>query len=356
MNARPAVPADIRTNAVHDDAAPRRTTMSQVAALAGVSVQTVSNVLNTPAIVRPETAAKVRDVIRELDYRPNHAARQLRTQRSGLIGVRVESGSTDGVFDRFLHALTESAADRDYRVLLYTARDDDQELVSYDDLMQRWDLDGFVLSHTHEGDRRAAHLIERGIPCVSFGRDWDGVGTHPWVDVDGAVGTRKATEHLLAQGHRRVAFLGWPEDSRVGNDRLAGHRAAMRAAGLPDLPVGHCRNAVDDARLAAHDLLQRTDATALVCVSDLVALGALAAVQLRQATPGTSAVEVVGFDDTALAEGAGISSVAQPLAAAAEQCLRLLMDHIDGTAPTGPPARLLLEPDLVIRPRLVPPS
>ncbi len=352
MNARSAVPTDPGA----DDAASRRPTMSQVAALAGVSVQTVSNVLNTPGIVRPETAAKVRDVIRELDYRPNHAARQLRTKRSGLIGVRVESGSTDGVFDRFLHALTACAADRDYRVLLYTARDDDQELASYDDLMQRWDLDGFVLSHTHEGDRRAAHLMERGIPCVSFGRDWDGAGTHPWVDVDGAQGTRKATGHLLAQGHRRIAFLGWPTDSRVGNDRLAGYRAAMQAAGLPDLPVGHCRNAVDDARLAAHDLLRRTDATALVCVSDLVALGALAAVQLRQATPGAPAVEVVGFDDTALAEGAGISSVAQPLTAAAEQSLRLLMDRIDRPTTVDPPTRLLLAPDLVVRTRRTPPS
>lgn len=351
MNARVAPPDDPASAA----GAPRRTTMSQVAALAGVSVQTVSNVLNSPGVVRPETAARVRDVIRELDYRPNHAARQLRTQRSGLIGVRVESGSTDGVFDRFLHALTVCAADRDYRVLLYTARDDAEELASYDDLMQRWDLDGFVLSHTHENDRRAAHLVERGIPCVSFGRAWDDSGTQPWVDVDGAVGTRKATEYLLGQGHRRIAFLGWPEDSRVGNDRLAGHREAMRAAGLPALPVGRCRNAVDDARLAAAELLRRTDATALVCVSDLVALGALAAVQLHQVTPGAPAVEVIGFDDTALAEGAGISSVAQPLTSAARECLRLLMDRIDNPG-FAAPARLLLEPDLVVRPRRTHPS
>lgn len=349
MNARAAVP----TRSDGDDLSPRRTTMSQVAALAGVSVQTVSNVLNTPEIVRPETAARVREVIRELDYRPNHAARQLRTQRSGLIGVRVESGSTDGVFDRFLHALTAAAADRDYRVLLYTARDDEQEIASYDDLMQRWDLDGFVLSHTHEDDRRAAHLIGRGIPCVSFGRAWDAPGVQPWVDVDGAVGTRKATEYLLGQGHRRIAYLGWPAGSRVGDDRLAGYRSAMRLAGADELPIGRCRNAVDDARLAAGDLLRRTDATALVCVSDLVAIGALAAVQLRQAAPSTpdAAVEVVGFDDTALAEGAGISSVAQPLASAAEHCLRLLMERVDHPGATDPPDRLLLEPDLVIRPR-----
>ncbi len=347
MNARAADPVEPASAA-----APRRATMSQVAARAGVSVQTVSNVLNAPDVVRPETAARVREVIRELDYRPNHAARQLRSKRSGLIGVRVESGSTDGVFDRFLHALTVCAADVDYRVLLYTARDDAEELASYDDLMQRWDLDGFVLSHTHEDDRRAAHLVERGIPCVSFGRDWDGPGVQPWVDVDGAVGTRKATEHLIGQGHTRIAFLGWPADSRVGNDRLAGYRAGMRAAGLPDLAVGHCRNAVDDARLAAHDVLNRTDATALVCVSDLVALGALAAVQLRQATPATAGpVDVIGFDDTALAEGAGISSVAQPLAAAAAECLRLLMDRIDRPGAADEPRRLLLEPDLVIRPR-----
>ena len=328
----------------------RSVTMTQVAAQAGVSVQTVSNVLNAPEIVRPETAARVREVIEELAYRPNRAARQLRTKQSGLIGVRVESASSDGVFDRFLHAVTNAAADRGYRVLLYTAGDDDAEMRSYDDLLDRWNLDGFVLSHTHETDSRAAQLQARGVPCVSFGRPWEHDAAQPWVDVDGSAGTRKATEHLIAQGHSTIGFLGWPTHSRVGNDRHAGYLRAMAGAGLEPPAPGRCVNTVADARSAAQKLLTRTAATALVCVSDFVAIGALAASQ-HMAVVGRplAPVEIIGFDNTDLAAGAGISSVAQPLVAVAEHCLRLLAARIEHPVGSGPVEQLLLVPDLVVR-------
>jgi DNA-binding LacI/PurR family transcriptional regulator len=334
---------------------PDRATLGSVAALAGVSRQTVSNVLNSPALVRADTAARVKQAIDELGYQPHRAAQQLRTRRSRLLGLRVERVPGAGVFDRFLHAVTDAATARDYRILLFTAADDDEEIAQYGDLVGRWALDGFVLTSTHAGDRRTAHLAEIGVPCVTFGRPWDGSDHHSWVDVDGAAGTRQATRHLIDRGHRRIGFLGWPAGSSVGDDRCHGWADALAAAGLPGSRPGRCPNDITEGRRAAAAVLDRTAPTALVCVSDALALGALAELTARGLRPGVD-VAVVGFDDTDIAQVVGLSSVAQPLAEVAEACARVLLDRIGGDR--GPTVRrridradgqVLLVPHLVVR-------
>ena len=109
--------------------------------------------------------------------------------------------------------------------MLFTATDDDDEITQYSDLVGRWALDGFLLTSTHPGDSRTAHLSRTGTPCVTFGRPWDGTDHHPWVDVDGAAGTHMATEHLIDRGHRDIGFLGWPAGSAAGTtDAAAGAR------------------------------------------------------------------------------------------------------------------------------------
>lgn len=325
-----------------------RATLSSVAARAGVSTQTVSNVLNAPHLVRSDTAARVQAAVRDLGYRPHRAARQLRTRRSQVLALRVEASPGDGVFDRFLHALTDAATARDYRIMLYTAQGDDAEIAAYSELADRWDVDGFVLTSTHPGDQRTSHLAERGIPCVTFGRPWDGSGHHPWVDVDGAAGTRAATEHLLAAGHRRIGFLGWPAGPGVGDDRQAGWESAMTTASLPADRLARSGNDITQGRAAASELLSDPAITALVCVSDVLALAAMAEITARGRRVGQD-VAVVGFDDTDLAQVAGLSSVNQPLAAVAADCIRLITTILDSPTADLPPERVLLTPSLVVR-------
>ena len=211
-----------------------RPTMAEVAKAASVSLQTVSNVINAPHLVRAETRERVEAVIAATGYRPLKAAQTLRTQRSHLIAVIIpEPGQWKGeLHNAFLHALTRRAQKSGYRVLLFTAVDDDEEIRAYDQLLGDYTLDGFVITGTHSADRRTSWLRRKRVPFVTFGRPWGTAGPHPWVDVDGAHGERTATEHLIAAGHRRVAFLGWPEDSDVGEDRKAGWERACRAAGL----------------------------------------------------------------------------------------------------------------------------
>jgi DNA-binding LacI/PurR family transcriptional regulator len=321
-----------------------KVTIATVARRANVSRQTVSNVLNTPQLVRSDTRDRVRAAIAELGYRANLAARQMRTGRSRLIAVRIDparDGIDSPVLDRFLHGLTEAAVPAGYRIMLYSAADDAAEIATYEDLLASYALDAFVLTHTHHGDSRTAWLAEAAVPFTTFGRPWGALDQHPWVDVDGAAGTAAATRHLLSAGHERIAFLGWPNGSGVGDDRCAGWARAMRGAGQD--PTGLDRHTVDGPaqgeRLARELLRTKRPPTAFVCASDRLALGA------RRAAD----VATIGFDDSPMAQAVGLSSVRQPLAEAAAECVRLLSAQLDSGPVDEPRRRVLLEPQLVVR-------
>jgi DNA-binding LacI/PurR family transcriptional regulator len=324
-----------------------KVTIATVARRANVSRQTVSNVLNTPEIVRAETRRKVHAAIDELGYRTNLAARQMRTGRSRLLAVRIDRvrGDVEGVvLDRFLHGLAEAAGATGYRVVLFTSEGDDGEIETYQELLASYTLDAFVLTHTHHGDARTAWLREHGVAFITFGRPWGAPDSHSWVDVDGAAGTTMATRHLIGAGHRRVGFLGWPAGSGVGDDRLDGWARAMAEAGLATAGLERrSTNGFGEGRAAALDLLAAPrPPTALVCASDLLALGARAA----------GDVAVIGFDDTAMAQATGLSSVRQPIDEVAAACVRILADDLDhrrSAQSAARPRQRLLAPELVIR-------
>ena len=331
-----------------------RPSLETVAERAGVSRQTVSNVLNSPEVVRPETIAKVRAAIEEIGYRPHRAARTLRTRRSHLIAARMHppvDGINGALLDSFLHALTSRAEQRDYRVLLYTAEDDAHEIAAYDELLGDFNLDAFVLADTHRNDPRTTWLAEHGAPFVTFGRPWGAEANHGWVDVDGAAGVYDATRHLIRRGHRRIGFIGWPEGSGVGDDRRSGYLAACTEENLDT--NGLTRAVIDslaNGRAAGSDLLNlAAPPTALVCVSDSLALGVWTEITARGLTPGTD-VAVIGFDDTPTASVIGMSSVAQPVGDIADASLDLLTQALDGTRDGNAAAKhLLLPPSLVVR-------
>ncbi|MGZ8735459.1 MAG: LacI family DNA-binding transcriptional regulator [Acidimicrobiia bacterium] len=158
---------------------------------AGVSRQTVSNALNNPDLLRPETLERVQSVIERLGYSPNRAARQLRSGSSHLIGLRFEraqEGTTNALMDRFLHSLVETASRTGHHVLLFSG-DPDDPLDGYDDLLRSTAVDAFVVTDTYAGTPQSAFLQDRGAPFVAFGRPWDEpVADHAWTDVDGAHG------------------------------------------------------------------------------------------------------------------------------------------------------------------------
>ena len=333
-------------------------TVEDVARAAGVSRQTVSNVLNSPQIVRESTRERVEKAIGDLNYRPHASARRLRTRKSGTIGVRMDrvlDGVSGSLLDRFLHAVTEQADARGMRILLYTAASPEEEIERIGKLRDGADVDAFVLTSTFYGDQRTAWLIEQGVPFVTFGRPWglddQGDPQHLWVDVDGAAGVAQATAHLADEGCSRIAFFGWPDGSATGDDRRSGWERVMaeRFAGAP-LLVAEAEDDVQRARSAAIAFLEaHPEVDGLVCVSDSLALGAsMAAVAV-----GRPGLAIVGFDNTPVAGAVGLSSVEQDLGAVAAGALELLLGEQGDDVvhrPLAPgEAHRLITPHLVVR-------
>jgi DNA-binding LacI/PurR family transcriptional regulator len=329
-------------------------TLATVAEAAGVSRQTVSNALNSPELLRPDTLERVQRAIAQLGYSPNRAARNLRTRTSQLVGLRLEpvpEGIVSGLMDRFLHSLVESCKESGLHVLLFTAEDVNDPMDGYDELLRSAAVDAFVVTDTYRGNPQAAWLDERQVPFVSFGRPWEEpTATHPWVDVDGRAGAALAVDHLVDRGHQRIAWVGWQKDSFIGEDRRSGWLERMQERDLSTSRLGaRGEDTMESGRRAAHALLDAEDPTAFVCVSDTVAMGVLQAIGERGRRPGPDDVAVVGFDDSLAAQVVppGLTSVRQPLEEVGVQIIRLLRDRLHHGTPPEP--GVVLAPTLVVR-------
>ncbi|TFD72873.1 LacI family DNA-binding transcriptional regulator [Cryobacterium gelidum] len=331
-------------------------TVTDVALAAGVSRQTVSNVMNSPGIVRADTRERVEAAIAQLGYRPHASARRLRTRRSSTIGIRLDpmiDGISGSVLDRFLHALTEQADKQGLRVLLFTATSPEDEIIQLQRLNDGADVDGFVLTSTFAGDPRTKWLIENKIAFVTFGRPWgtDDVSDpqHLWVDVDGWAGLHEATRAAQNAGARRIGYIGWPSSADTGDDRRRGWHDAMHERGdvteadLTKLEVVTV-DGVAEGTAAMQDLRRRAGPLdAVLCASDSLALGAMIANPER--------VPVTGYDNTPVAAAIGLSSVDQSVGEVAAGVLDLLTGEFGGQIHGAPES---LQPRYqMIRPRLV---
>ncbi len=326
-------------------------TLGDVARHVGLSAQSVSNALNSPERVAPATRERILDAVQRLGYRPNRSAQALRNRRSRLIGVKVEASRGDRaalLLDQFLHSLAESARGAGSHLILCQADTEAEELAAYRELLDTTAVDAIVLASTHADDRRVAALREWQVPFATFGRSWDGDQELCWVDVDGRAGIRAATEHLVAQGHRAVGYIGWPLSSETGRDRRQGWSDACVELGLPAGLHAEVTDDFDAGRAAAHQLLDAGDpATALVCTSDTLALGVLRALDERDLRAGRD-VGVTGFDNSPAAAlcTPGLTSLRQPLEQAAHDLVAAVEELLAGT-PTR--RQTLLTPELVVR-------
>lgn len=328
----------------------RAVTLRQVAAHAAVSRQTVSNAINAPHRLGPDTLAKVTKAIDELRYRPNRSARSLSTGNAGQIGYCIPQRAAGSLMmDSFLHALSAAMESAGRHVLLFTAPPGEPGMQVYADLVAQQAVDGFVLSDTERDDPRHRWLTDRDIRFVSFGRTWPRDGREPasWVDVDGAAACAALVDGLYALGHRRIGFVGWRGRLGTAEDRLRGWRNACARSGLPTarLSVSCAGDTVPHGERAARTLLDRPrPPTAIMAASDVLALGVMRAVTQRGGQPGTD-VAVTGFDDSPLASAVspGLTSVRQPVAEIAATALRLLQ------TPAGDPEGVLLPASIVCR-------
>lgn len=334
---------------------PEKITLKAVAAHAGVSYQTVSKVLNGQLQVSPETQQRIYAAVHELGYRPNQIARNMRVKRSFMIGyswVQTSPDQVNHILDQFLTSMVREAEAAGYHLLPFPFREGQQQVDDYRELIDTGRVDGFVLSSVNYNDPRIAFLLERKFPFVAFGRSNPEL-EFPYVDVDGVEGLRQSTGHLIQKGHKKIAAIAWPHDSRVGNERMRGYFEAMQAAGLEVRPewIERGQGTFEFGREAAARLLglpAENRPTALVTLNDTQAIGAIHAARETGIEAGRE-LAIVGFDDAPMSQYLfpSLTTVRQPIREAGRKCVEILVSQMEGK-PT-PETQVVLSPQLVIR-------
>ena len=323
--------------------------MKDVAALAGVSLKTVSRVVNDEPGVSPDVRDRVTLAVNRLDYRPNLAASNLRRTgaRTGLIGALVQDLS-NSFSASLLRALEDSARRHGVGVRaasLDEGADRGQELVHA--LVTRR-VDGLVIMPASERQDYLVSELRSGTPAVFVDRPPRGVDADS-VTVDNLRGGRLAGEHLLAQGHRRIAALVDLETIPTASRRLAGFNDAYAQRGLrhdPRLTMAGLRS-TDEATEVMHALLSLDDPpTAVFTARNILSTGAVRALAERGLRRD---IALVGFDDFPLADllDPPLTVIRQDVARIGKTVADLLFDRIDGN--TSPPRHIVHEPTLVVR-------
>jgi DNA-binding LacI/PurR family transcriptional regulator len=327
-------------------------TLEEVARVANVSRATASRVVNGDRRVAQATRSAVEAAVKGLDYTPNRAARSLVTRRSDSVAVVIPEPTAqlfgDPFFPRLLRGLSAELGAEGLQLVLLMPQDrsDERRVSRY---LTGGHTDGVLLVSLHGADPLPADLRRHGVPVVVGGRPTSTGLTY--VDVDNRGGAAMAIRHLVGLGRRAIATIAGPQDMAPGADRLAGYRESLASAGrtLDDRLVEIAEFTLDGGRGAMERLLDRAPETdAVFAASDLMALGAMAAIQAAgRSVPGD--VAIVGFDDSSLAVSAlpALTSIRQPIEEMGREMARLLLEEIRD--PGRPPRRVILDTELVIR-------
>jgi LacI family transcriptional regulator len=327
------------------------TSIRDVAKLAGVSVGTVSNVLNRPGEVSADSVQRVNAAIEELGYIRNDAARQLRAGVSSTVGFVVLDGQNP-FFNEVVRGAEDEASKGGIAILYGNTDQDAGRQQMYLDLFEEQRVRGVLISPYGDVNTRLERLRARGIPVVLVDR-FSGDGRFSSVSVDSVAGGRMAAEHLIEQGRRRLAFVGGPFEIRQVSDRLAGARVAVESTTGVDIEVIATgaltveEGAAAGARVLARPRHEWPDA--FFAANDLVALGLLQSLVADGRLLVPHDMALIGFDDIAFAAAAAVplSSMRQPKRVIGQTALRILLEETG--EPELIPRQTVFLPELIAR-------
>ncbi len=324
-----------------------RTTIYDVAALAGVSIATVSHVLNRPERVSATTREKVLQAVDELDFTPKQTAVSLARKGVGRIAVVGPFSAYPSYFTRLLGILHECEADR-IEVVVFDDDESDDRSPLLSSMPATGRIDGLVLMGVEPDEEVALRLTQRGIPTVLLDRASD---TFTSIAMNDEMGGRLAAEHLVDTGGRRFAFVSPPKPRSAhitsGELRLRGYTEALVAAGFSEPTWVIADDSVDGGRAAAAELLALPEPPdSVLAVHDLMATGVLRGIREGgRVVPDD--VRVVGYDDTPLASAVDLTTVHQPFVESGQLAARAILLRLQD--PTAPVQRIVLNPELVVR-------
>src|SRR4051812_2212392 len=312
----------------------RRVTMRDVAQQAGVSVGTVSNVLNSPEVVRERTRERVLEAIREIGFIPNSAARQLRRGHSGVIGLVVlDSGNP--FFAEMARGIEDAATEAGHLLIVSNSNGSEERQEQHLRLLEEQRVAGVLI--TPARDRVLDQVREmrgRGTPVVLL----DYASTRRGecsVSVDNVSGGRQAAAHLVSLGHKKIGLVNGPRSLRQCVERREGFVSGLADAGIELQQANDIETEVmtigAGAEATEHILKNRRRITALFCANDLLAVGAERTLML-QGLGVPDDVAIVGYDDVQFAEMSHVplTSIRQPAYDLGYKGARMLLEEASG--------------------------
>ena len=255
-------------------------TMHDVANYAGVSSTTVSHVLNGTRYVQEDTRRRVLEAVTALHYRPNAIARGLTTKKTATVGV-VVADIMNPFYAALVRGIERDLADQGYSLIVCNTDERPKKEVSYLSLLVDKRVDGIIITPTGHPSDIYDSLRNNLIPVVFVDREPPGQ-YGPVIELDNEAAARNAVRHLLSYGHRRVAILAATPERSSSMQRISGYRLALEEAGLPidENLICHARMGLLSAQFMTQRLLQLPDPpTALLCVNEILTLGAVAALR-----------------------------------------------------------------------------
>jgi LacI family transcriptional regulator len=333
--------------------------IARLAAHLGLAEGTVSRALNNYPDISAKTRERVAHVARELGYQPSATARRLArgvVETVGFVLPAREGHVSDPFLSELLDGIASELAHHDWDLIVAAVPDGQDEMDVADRLIQLGKVSGFIVARTKRRDERVQFLLDTGVPFVAHGRT-DNCEAYSWLDFDSEKAFVEAVQYLIGLGHRRIAHLGGDMAMDFAHRRRQGYLKGMGAAALA-VPDGYLVEGIHDG-VSADEAMTRVlslpvPPTAVVCVTDSVAIGAMRAISRAGLRPGRE-VSVIGFDGlpVGLAVDPPLTTMSQPSHKAGREVARMLRALIDGEQR---PIQKLWEATLVPRASANPPA
>ncbi len=340
--------------------AQRPVSIQDIAGKAGVSHATVSRALRNSPLISADVREKIQRLARDMGYTPNAIAQSLKGQRTRAIGLVVTS-IADPFVGRVVRGIEEVAHRANMSVFLSVSYNDPEREMAVIETFHRRRVDGIISAAARISGRYTEQLARAYVPTVLINQQAEATTEllHS-VDVDDYQGARRAVEHLIALGHRKIGYIGAGNRPRSNRHRFAGYCDSLRDAGIepeaawvrisPPEHRFHTEDVADGVSLGPE--LLETGVTALFCYNDMIAVGVLMACRERGiAVPG--ALSVAGFDDIETAQYVTppLTTVHQPKLRLGQVAMRMLLDLLEGR----PVENHVLPTELVRRSSTAPP-
>ena len=312
------------------------TRLKVIAERLNLSQSTVSRALNDYQDISNRTKKLVRDTAKELGYEPNPHARRLALGKSYTIGyvMPAQDGQlTETFLGELMAGMATALALKGWDLTVLAPANTEEEMAIFQRIARTRHLSGLVISRTYSEDPRFQILRDLDIPFVSHGRS-NTCGETAWLDVDNELAFAEMTSHLVSLGHKRIAHIGGSPLYNFARQRADGWRRGLREAGLEIIEnFGEATDLSFEGGCAAMERLLRLDEppTAVCCVSDVVAIGAMQAIRSSGLQPGRE-ISVIGYDGLELGAWLNppLTTMRQPLQSAGRMLADMLIKLVEG--------------------------